>query len=198
MAGDMATDSVVRVECVCGNELRLAPELLGRIIPCPHCRRYVRPSLHFVLVEPRLARNLTVQCTCGRFVVGKTTRIGKTATCEACRQRLVMPQPTVRENGDSIIRIPPSALKAQLRRSSKALDRYRSKLVRLRSAANGGRVRVRPGENICVNPDCGAVLRPGANVCTACGTNLITGRYYRGVGPGGDPSGKWKWLRRPS
>lgn len=184
--------SMIRFDCVCGEKIGIHPSRLGRIVCCPRCKRYLRPALHFVMAEPSVASNLTVQCRCGRFIVTEAKRVGKRAQCDACGQYVIMPQPVMRESDGGVIRIPPAALKKQLRKPRGERKRRRPPAGQPRGTAAKGRIRLRPGENICVSPECGALLPPGAKVCTTCGTNLLTGVAYQGPGPKGDPIGKWR------
>jgi len=183
---------VVRVTCPCGEELTIEAALLGRVIPCPHCRRYLRPALQFILADKSLAPNLTVQCSCGHFVVEKANRVGKRARCRVCKGHLIMPQPVVKFGADSVVRVPRKVLENQLRRAGARPSQEDKDVTRLEAAAHAGRIGLRPGEHICVNEECGALLSPGANVCPKCGTNRLTGQAYVGAGPEKDPTGKWK------
>jgi len=192
MAQAAVPQNAVRLTCPCGEELALEARLLGRIIPCPHCGRYLRPALHFLLVDKELAPNLTVQCACGHFVVEKANRIGKRARCPVCKGHLRMPQPVVKFGTDGVLRVPRKLLENQLRRVLTNPDQRLKETTRLETAAHAGRISLRPGEHICVNAGCGALLSPGANVCSKCGTNRLTGRSYVGPGPEKDPHGKWK------
>jgi ribosomal protein L40E len=166
--------------------------LLGRIIQCPHCRRHLRPGLQFVMADRKLAPNLTVQCSCGHFVVERADRTGKQVTCAVCRKRLAMPEPVADFAEDCVVRVPRKALENQLRRVRPQKKRVSDEITRLTSAARSGRISLRPGEHICANPECGALLGPGANVCPKCGTNRLTGERYEGPGPEKDPRGKWR------
>ena len=192
MTPDDAAGAQVRFNCVCGREMTVLPRRLGSVVRCPDCQRYLRPALHFLLLDPAFAHNLTVQCLCGRFVVEKASRAGKTVVCQACKQRLQMPDPVYREDSDGVIRVPPAVLKRQHRHPSVEKRGRSGRLERLRSASHAGTIMLRPGEHICVNLQCGALLRHGANVCTRCGTNFTTARYYEGPGPKADPTGRWK------
>jgi len=196
MAQQDEQDWRVRFDCVCGQELKVRPEQMGKSVRCPECRRYLRPALHYLLVDPEFAPNLTVQCICGRFVVQKPSKVGKTVVCPACKQRLRLPEPVYREDSGGVIRVPPAVLKKQRRRFDERMRGRDEKLGRLRSAFHAGTIRLRPGENICVNPDCDALLPAGANVCMRCGTNFTTGLYYEGPGPEADPVGRWKAPRK--
>ena len=183
----------IRVECLCEHELTLSPEKLGKLIACPNCGRYLRPALHFAMMEPPLAENLTVLCTCGRLVVTKPSKVGKTATCRACKQRLALPNYVYRASENGVVPISPRTLKRRMgQSSSEERQQDEGALGRLATAAQAGRIRLRPGENICSNPKCGALLAPGAIVCPKCGTNFLTGSSYTGAGPEDDPVGKWK------
>ena len=184
--------NVIELTCLCGEELMLEPRLLGRIIPCPHCGRYLRPALQFLLVDKALAPNLTVQCSCGHFLVEKVNRIGKRTRCPVCKGHLMLPQPVVKFGSDGVIRVPRKVLENQLHGASTRQARKSKEVTRLETAATRGRISLRPGEHICVNPGCGSLMSPGANVCTKCGTNRLTGEAYVGPGPSKDPRGKWK------
>jgi hypothetical protein len=107
-----------------------------------------------------------------------------------------MPDAVYREGSGGVIRVPPWVLKKQHRRSGAGKRGRSDRLERLRSASHAGTITLRPGEHICVNLQCGALLRHGANVCTRCGTNFTTGLYYEGPGPNADPTGKWRPPRR--
>ncbi len=192
MADTTTLNNGFQITCPCGQELTIEARLLGRIIPCASCGRYLRPALQFLLVDKDRAPNLTVQCSCGHFVVERPNRSGKRARCPICKGNLIMPQPVVKFDSDGVIRVPRKVLENQLRRVTVRPDRRGKDITRLETAAQRGRISLRPGEHICVNPDCGALLSPGANVCSKCGTNRLTGHDYIGPGPGKDPTGKWK------
>jgi len=198
MAEDTTQDAAIHVNCVCGESLRIDPELLGRVIPCPHCKRYFRPALQFLMVEQSLAPNLAVVCTCGRFIVEKPSRAGKTVKCKMCGQRVVLPKPVERSTKESVIRIPPRVLEKQLSRAQGREQRRREvrggEVERLRRAGHSGRISLRPGQEVCCNPKCSLPMPPGANVCPRCGVNLKTGIRYEGPGPERDPVGKWKMV----
>jgi len=183
----------IRVECLCGYELSMPPEKLGKLVSCPNCSRYLRPALHFAMVEPAMADNMTVLCTCGRLVSTKPSKVGKTATCKACKQRLALPNYVYRYSENGVVPISPKSLKKRMGQSSSdERKEEEGALGRLATAAQAGRITLRPGENICSNPKCGALLAPGALVCPKCGTNFLTGSRYTGAGPEEDPHGKWK------
>jgi len=192
MAEATLPQEVVRITCPCGEEVRFEAQLLGRVIPCPHCHRYLRPALQFLLVDKSAAPNLTVQCTCGRFVVQPPSKVGKMVRCRACKSHLLMPQPVIKFNTEGCVRVPRKVLQAQLTRTQRSLERTPKEMTRLESAAHAGRITLGPGEHICVNAKCGALMRAHAIVCPKCGTNRLTGRRYTGPGPEGDPQGKWK------
>jgi hypothetical protein len=192
MAEATVPQNAVEFTCPCGEELTIEARLLSRIFPCPSCGRYLRPALHFLLVDKELAPNLTVQCGCGHFVVEKANRTGKRARCAVCKGNLMMPQPVVKFGSDGVIRVPRKVLENQLRRVGSRSEQRSKDITRLETAAQRGRISLRPGEHICVNADCGALLSPGANVCTKCGTNRLTGEAYVGPGPAKDPQGRWK------
>ncbi len=184
--------NTVSLQCPCGAELLVEGNLLGRIFRCPHCDRYVRPSLHFVLADRALAPNLTVQCACGHFVVAEADRVGKKARCTVCKRTLILPQPVVKFDSPGFVRVPKKALERQLRKVQNPRERSSKEMTRLESASHAGRISLRPGEHICPNTECGALMRAGAEVCAECGTNRITGMRYEADGPEGDPVGKWK------
>lgn len=192
MAKATVPKDMVVIRCVCGEEVVFDGQLLGKIIPCPHCGRYLRPALQFLLVDKSVAPNLTVQCTCGRFIVESPDKVGKRVRCNACKKHLVMPQPVVKFGAEPYVRVPRKVLQDQLREVRKKWGPEPAGMDTSESAAPAGRVRLRPGEHICVNADCGALLRARANVCPRCGTNRLTGECYAGPGPGADPVGKWR------
>jgi len=194
MARATVPKGAVVVQCVCGEDVEFDAQKLGRIIRCPHCQRYIRPALQFLLIDQALAPNLTVQCNCGRFVVTEARRAGKTVRCPGCRSHLKLPAPAIKFGAERVVRVPRKVLERQLRQVlKKPLPRP---LLRpgMRGAAHLGRITLHPGEHICINEDCGALLRAGANVCPRCGTNRLTGEAYKGAGPEADPVGKWKQL----
>ncbi|MFW6189358.1 MAG: hypothetical protein ACOC7T_02905 [Planctomycetota bacterium] len=192
MADTVSTQNVIKLTCRCGEEVKLQADLLGRIVPCRHCGRYLRPALQFLLLEQELAPNLTVQCTCGHFVVAEPKRGGKRVKCPCCEKELVMPHPVMKFGSGGVIRVPRRALEKQLQRRKSSKQSKSAEVTRLEQAARSGRVSLRPGEHLCVNPDCGALLGPGANVCPKCGTNRLTGERYEGPGPESDPQGSWE------
>ena len=192
MIGLKPKDNVVHLKCVCGGKLQLDPELLGHAFRCPHCDRCVRVGLQFLLVDRELAHNITVLCTCGRFIVGDRQAAGKIAKCAACGQQVTLPEPVERQTDQRVVRVSPRALERQLKRMHGRLMRGSGDVGRLRTAGHWGRVNLRPGQEVCVNHNCGAPLPAGAKVCPACGTNVKTGVHYQGPGPDGDPRGKWK------
>lgn len=177
---------------MCGGDVEFEQELLGRIFPCPHCGRRLRPALQFLLVEKSLAPNLTAQCTCGHFIVTDASKAGKRVRCAVCRAHLLMPQPVVTTSGVPVMRVPRKVLRDRMRRARVEKQREPAQMARLRSATHSGRISLRPGEHICVNPDCGALLSVRANVCPKCGTNRVSGRRYSGPGPEADPVGRWE------
>jgi len=184
---------VIHVDCLCGHDVEVPADRLGRLVRCPNCHRYLRPALHFAMMEPALADNLTVLCTCGRLVVTKPSRVGKTVTCRGCKQKLALPNYVYRAGKGGLMPIAPRTLKRRMGRSSSEERKPEdSPLSRLSTAAQAGKITLRPGENICSNPKCGALLPPGAMVCPKCGTNFLTGTVYSGAGPADDPVGKWK------
>jgi len=182
----------VKIQCVCGGVVEFAPQVLGRVVRCRHCRRYLRAALQFLLVDQSLAPNLTAQCTCGHFIVEQPGMAGQRARCDVCKSHFILPQPVVKLNGEAVVRVPRKALENQLRRTEGGRQRLPAEMARLKSAAHAGRISLRPGEYICVNPDCGALLSVRANVCSKCGTNRLTGERYEAPGPGRDPVGRWE------
>ncbi|MFO8009110.1 MAG: hypothetical protein R6V05_15400 [Candidatus Brocadiia bacterium] len=192
MGKTMTPQNAVSLECVCGEELTVEADALGRIMRCPRCDRYLRPGLQFLLVDERKAPNLTVQCECGHFVVAERGRAGKRVQCPVCKQKLVMPQAVVKHDSPGAVRVPRRALERQLRRVASRPERRSKEMTRLESAAHAGRITLRPGEHICVNLECGALMKAGAIVCPKCGTNRITGERYESPGPEADPEGRWK------
>jgi len=204
MATDRSHSGLIRLRCVCGGRLAFEADLLGRVFRCPHCRRYLRPALQFLLVRQDMAPNLTALCTCGRFIVEPPDAAGTTVTCRVCGQRMVLPSPTRKLGpGDTILRISPKAIQRQMNRAMgerhrgqprPTADQPRETLLRLdRTAA--GRLEPGPGETPCVNPHCRLSFRSEANVCPHCGANRKTGRRYAGPGPERNPKGKWKRIR---
>lgn len=183
----------VTIQCVCGGVVEFDPQLLGRIIPCRHCGRYLRPALQFMMAEREVAPNLTAQCTtCGHFIVEDVGRIGRRIRCKVCKSQLVMPQPVVKFDTARFVRVPRKALQANVKKAPTEFSQTRIEMARLRSAAHAGRISLRPGEHICVNPHCGALLGVRAIVCPKCATNRLTGERYEGPGPAGDPVGTWR------
>lgn len=191
MAESTTPQQAVRIQCVCGGVIAFEPQLLGRIIQCPHCSRPLRPALQFLLIDRNEAPNLTAQCKCGHFIVAETDKAGKRARCKVCRNHLIMPTPSTRSSSSAVIRVPRRVLRDRMKRPQASRERAPEEMARLQSAAHSGRISLRPGEHICVNPECGALLGVRANVCPKCGTNRVTGVAYRGVGPQGDPIGDW-------
>jgi hypothetical protein len=185
------TKETVSLTCVCGEEVRFEPQLLGRIIACPHCGRYLRPALQFFLADKDLAPNLTAQCMCGHFIVEGTNTVGKRARCKVCKNHLILPRPVVKTDVERLVRVPRKVLESQLRRGKEARRRAEGEMTKLESAGHKGRISLRPGEHICPNTACGALLPMRANVCAKCGTNRLTGVRYEGPGPDGDPLGDW-------
>lgn len=183
---------MITFDCVCGEGIELDPHRLGTGMVCRSCKRYLRPSLRFLLVDRDKAPNLTVQCGCGHFVVQPANAVGKKARCEVCHRNLIMPQPVVKFGSPGVVRVPRKVLENQLRKAQTRKKRASKEMTRLESAGHAGRITLRPGESICVNLSCGALLAPSANVCPKCGTNRRTNRLYVGPGPDGDPTPKWK------
>ncbi len=173
---------------------------MGRILRCPHCRRFLRPGLQFLLVRQDLAPNLTALCTCGRFIVEAPDAAGKTVTCRMCGQRMILPQPTQRPGAaETVVRISPDALQRQMSRllGERRRGQPRESLQRLlRTAPRLPYGRPRHRETPCVNPACRMPFRTDANVCPHCGVNRKTGVVYAGPGPDRDPRGRWKPVRR--
>jgi len=194
MAGVTSEDGAVRLRCRCGAELRLSPQVLGRVFPCAHCGRYLRPALQFFLMERSIAPNLTALCTCGRFIVERVDRAGKVGRCKVCGRRVTLPLPVERSDGRRAVRVPRKALEAQLKRvrGRRQAAGTRGTISRLRRAGHRGLVSLRPGQEVCSNPRCSIPLPPGGNVCPRCGFNIRSGERYGGVGPERDPRGKWK------
>ncbi len=192
MTGETVAKETVRIQCVCGGEVLFEPQLLGRIIPCPHCGRYLRPALQFLLAEGSQAPNLTAQCTCGHFIVESPAKVGKRARCKVCKSHLLMPEPAVKFGVDPLVRVPRRILQSRVQKMEVGRERTPREMARLRSAAHAGRISLRPGEHICVNEKCGALLGVRANVCPKCGTNRLTGERYEGPGPSGDALGEWR------
>ena len=191
MAQVTATGGLVRISCVCGGEIVLEPQVLGRIIPCRHCGRYLRPALQFLLVDSALAPNLTAQCTCGHFIVESPNKAGKRARCKVCKSHFIMPEPATKYGVEQVVRVPRKVLQSRMKRDRASRGRAPKGMSRLNSAAHAGRISLGPGEHICVNEECGALLGVRANVCPRCGTNRLTGQYYEPRGPSADPKGKW-------
>jgi len=194
MASETVQDNLIRLKCVCGQELGLDPELLGRVVRCPQCRRYLRAALQFLLLREERAPNQTALCTCGRLLIAQPRMAGQTVECKICHQRVVLPKATVRPYG-GVVRISPRALQRQMNRL--LARRERTKGVRpLPARASRGPVKLRPGQVPCANAECGMPLPRGANVCPWCGVNVKTGVRYVGPGPRRDPRGKWRQVRK--
>jgi hypothetical protein len=143
-------------------------------------------------MDREIAPNLTVQCKCGHFVVQPPGSTGKRAQCAVCKRHLMMPQPVIKFGSPGVLRVPKKVLHNQLRKSKQRKKKASKVGTAVERAGHTGRITLRPGEHICVNLSCGALLPPEANVCPKCGTNRRTGRLYSGPGPDGDPVGKWK------
>jgi hypothetical protein len=191
MADATFNGEVVVVQCLCGQALEIEPQRLGKTVRCPSCRRYLRPALQFLLTDRSEAHNLTAQCACGHFIVEDAGKTGKRARCKICRSHLIMPQPVVKFTADTIVRVPRKVLQSRMKRVQVRRQRAPVEMPRLQSAAHTGRVTLRPGEHICVNDRCGALLSARANVCPKCGTNRLTAASYAGLGPDHDPMGAW-------
>ncbi|MFW5922780.1 MAG: hypothetical protein ACOCSQ_00190 [Planctomycetota bacterium] len=197
MASKDDSGEIIKIDCVCGQELKLSPDLLGRIFPCPYCGRYLRPGLQFVMINKESAPNLTAVCTCGRFVVAGPTKTGKKVKCQMCGRRVVLPEPVGKHRGH-LYRISSRVLEKQLRRvrsrqeGRKGASRSRSR------AARRGRFSLKPGQKVCPNPECRMPLPQGANICPSCALNIRTGERYQPEGPGEDPVGSWQleWVQQ--
>jgi hypothetical protein len=192
MADQTYQSDVVTIQCICGAVLEIEPQRLGMTTQCQECKRYLRPALQFLLVDRADAHNLTAQCACGHFIVDAPDRTGKRSRCKVCRSHLIMPQPVVKFTTDTIVRVPRKALQRRMKRAQVGRQRAPVEMPRLKSAAHTGRVTLRPGEHICINDDCGALLGVRANVCPRCATNRLTGAAYIGPGPDRDPLGHWQ------
>ena len=197
MAEETPQNQVIRLECVCGEELRMEPELLGRSFPCPHCGRYLRPGLQFLMVEQKLAPNLAVMGGGGRVIIGKAKGAGKTVKCKMCGQRVVLPKAIQPKKDRAVIHMPAHVLEKKLNRARKRLKNEqksgeRGDVERLRRAGHRGRISLRPGQSVCVNQNCSTPMPPGANICPRCGTNLKTKIRCDAPGPEADPKGKWQ------
>jgi len=191
MSDQEPNGALVQLKCICGERLLLDPEILGRMVKCPACRRLLRPALQFLLLDESVAPNITVPCLCGRFIVESLRRAGKQVQCAACGQRLVLPRPADRPNAPPVVRVSPETLKKQLRRPAAAARKAPGSSVLKRSAA-GKTITLKPGQQACVNENCKALLPLGSVVCPCCGTNIRTGVIYEGIGPSRDPVGKWR------
>ncbi|MCD6415228.1 MAG: hypothetical protein J7M08_00850 [Planctomycetes bacterium] len=165
---------------------------LGKIIQCSRCKRYLRVGLQFLLVDKSLAPNLTVQCQCAHFVVAKPESSGKRVRCPVCKRYLMLPEPVMKFDSPGCLRVPRKALKKQLKQPTQQRERPAKEMSRLELAAHAGRINLRPGEHICTNLRCGALLKAGTIVCPECGTNHVSGERYEPLGPQEDPKGVWK------
>jgi len=194
MTEEATQDGAIRLKCVCEEELRIEPELLGRLFRCPKCGRLLRISLRFMLAQQELAPNLAAVCTCGRFIVAEADKAGKKVKCKVCGQQMVLPKPVERKDAAPIVRVPASVLQKQLRRvrGKRPQEKVGGEISRMQKAGHSGRISLRPGQQVCMNPKCSIPLPPGANVCARCGVNMKTGVRYDGYGPEEDPVGKWK------
>ena len=184
-------NGAIHFKCVCGGELQIEPELLGRVFSCTHCGRYLRAGLQFLMADEEIAPNLTGICTCGRFMVERVARVGKVAKCPVCGQRMTLPKAVDRPGADRVVRVQPGMLVKQLARL-RGKRRQRRQPQRIDEIAIEGRVSLRPGQQVCANSQCGCPLPLGANVCARCGVNVKTGVAYLGPGPERDPKAKWK------
>ncbi len=191
---ETAAQECIRMWCVCGKPIRFEGNLLGQVMACPYCGRYLRPALQFLFADQSLAPNLTAQCTCGHFIVEDISQAGKPARCKVCKSHFLLPGPVVKFNVDALVRVPRKALRGQPKRveAERQKDRAPAEVTRLQTATHAGRISLHPGEHICVNPECGALLGVRANVCPKCGTNRLTGERYDAAGPAQDPAGEWE------
>jgi hypothetical protein len=197
MVEQVKNDEVISFKCLCGQELQLEPQLLGRIVPCPQCRRCLRVGLQFLLVEESLAPNITVICRCGRFIVESPRMIGKPVKCKVCGQQFMLPEPVDRPSLAPVVRVPPRALQKHLHSAQGTIAKHADPSEsQLYTAARSGRITLRPGQQFCANPKCSAMLPSGGNVCPYCGTNVKTKTHHVGSGPEADPVGKWKPLSK--
>jgi hypothetical protein len=189
--------SAVRIRCVCGREIAISSELLGRIFPCPYCGRYLRAALQFLMMDKDLAPNLTAVCTCGRFIVERPRRAGKKAKCRMCGRRVMLPKPVQTEGPAGPRRVSPAALEKQLKRArGKRRRRFNQRrpqaAKQLRRRAVAERSSLKPGQTLCPNEECGIPLPSTANVCPRCAINLKAEERYEARGPEDDPVGRWK------
>ena len=202
MSEETVDDGAIRFKCVCEQELRIEPELLGRVFHCPTCKRNLRLGLQFLLVDQQYAPNLAAVCTCGRFIVETADKAGKKVKCKMCGQQMVLPKPVDRKEAAVVIRVPASVLRKQIKRvrgerpeaATAAQDGGDGEISRMQKAGHKGRISLLSGQQVCVNPKCSIPLPVGANVCARCGVNLKTGVRYEGIGPEEEPVGKWKRL----
>jgi len=195
MAQETSQDGAIRFKCVCEQELRIDPEILGRAFSCPHCGRHLRVGLQFMLVDQQYAPNLAAVCTCGRFIVEGANMAGKRAKCKMCGQQMVLPKPVNRKGAATVVRVPASVLRKQLKRvrgKSPQPEALGGEISRIHKAGHRGRISLRPGQQVCINAKCSIPLPPGANVCARCGVNMRTGVRYEGSLPEDEPVGKWK------
>ena len=112
--------------------------------------------------------------------------------CKACGRKLVLPSPVDRPNASRVVRVPPEALKKQLRRGRGGARTTVGPRRKANTPNEAETVTLRPGERYCTNPECGAAVPVGGNVCPVCGMNLKTSLIYEGPGPDADPIGKWR------
>jgi hypothetical protein len=194
MAQKAAQEGKIVFNCPCGAEVSIKPEQLGESMHCAACDRWLRPALRFFYMERDLAPNLTAFCPCGYFVVAPPDASGKPARCKVCGQPLIMPQPAMKVDVPPVRTVKKTVLMEKMRQlqHQKKTRRKRKPRGPVEPAPDVGRITLRPGEAICVNLSCGALLPAKANVCPKCGTNRRTSRLYTGPGPEGDPVGKWK------
>jgi len=191
MAQHVSQDELVRLRCICGHTMQISPELLGRVFTCPSCSRSLRTALQFILADESIAPNITVACPCGRFVVEEIRRVGKQVQCRACGRKLILPRPVDKPGAPAVVRVPPEALKSQLRRTQTARRRSGDEVG---ASGGSGATALLPGQKACANPECRAPMSKDANICAKCGTNFKTGVAYEGRGPEDDPVGKWRTL----
>jgi hypothetical protein len=76
----------IRVACACGKRLKARPDLAGKTVQCPACRR------RLVVPAPEVAASpLEVVCTCGQRYHARPDLAGKTVTCLRCGAPLAVP-----------------------------------------------------------------------------------------------------------
>ena len=153
-----------------------------------------------MMVEQEMAPNLTAVCTCGRFIVAKGRKAGKKVKCAMCGRRVVLPKPVEKEGRREPTRISPRALEKQLKRARGRSKKRRSTSTGAAKAVGrhaAQRFSLKPGQEVCTNPDCRLPLPAGSNVCPRCKQNIISGVRYESPGPENDPTGRWKlkWVK---